>query len=65
MKKLSKKEDEQIRSYLDKHSTKENPVGAIIEKTSQRIWIRVRLEDVPNFPSRKPTKNKRHNGIKQ
>ena len=50
---------------MDKHSTKENPVGAIIEKTPSRLWWRVRLEDIPNFPSRKPTKNKRRNGDEQ
>ena len=58
MKKLSKKQDEQIRSYLDKHSTKEKPVGVIIEKTSSRQWVRCRLEDIPNFPSRKRRKRK-------
>tara|TARA_R110002020_G_scaffold223535_2_gene432684 strand:+ start:861 stop:1058 length:198 start_codon:yes stop_codon:yes gene_type:complete len=65
VKDLGTEEKERVRTFLDKHSTNEKPVGVLIEKTSSRIWYRVRLEDVLNFPTRKPTKKKRHNGIKQ
>ena len=58
-------EDQRIRSVLDKHSTNENPVAYVLEKSSAGITYVMRLDDLKNFPTRKPTKKKRHNGIKQ
>tara|TARA_R110000824_G_scaffold282148_3_gene470439 strand:+ start:107 stop:307 length:201 start_codon:yes stop_codon:yes gene_type:complete len=52
-KKDSKKEQDRIRAFLDKHSTKENPVAAVLEKSTKGIHYVMRLEDVLNMPPRK------------
>jgi len=62
---LNQKEKERIRSFLDKHSTNEKPVVAVVSETTKGIRYVMRLEDALNFPSRNPTKNQRHYGTHQ